>query len=215
MSIRVLVVDDHRVFAETLAAALGGNSDISVVGVATTAGEGADRAAELRPDVALLDLQLPDFDGVELSRRLRSASPGTRVVILTGSTDASFFPKAMAAGASGYLLKDASLSEVTDAVRRAHAGQVVVPERVVGRLADVRVPEVGPGADLTKRELDVLRLLSEGSDPNTIAKSLGITWHTARSYVKSVLSKLDAHSQLEAVAKATRLGILAPREPGT
>lgn len=211
--ISVLLVDDHAVLTETLAASLAETPDISVAATASTAAEGLDHAGKLKPDVALLDLGLPDFDGIELARRVRAASPATRVIILTGNNDVSLFPRAMAAGACGYLQKDSSLGDVTDAIRRAHAGQVVVPERVLGGLWEVRTPERGFGADLTKRELDVLRLLGEGTDLRAIGRALGITWHTARSYVKSVLMKLDAHSQLEAVAKANRAGILKVREP--
>lgn len=211
MTINVLLVDDHTVFVETLAASLRTNPDITVVGVATTATEGRAKAAELRPDVALVDLSMPDFDGIELSRQLRSASPSTKVVILTGNTEPSPFPQAMAAGAFGYLIKDSSLGEVTEAIRRAHAGQVVVPDRVV-ELVEARAPAKGLGSALTKRELEVLVLLGEGNDVRHIAKTLGVTWSTVRSYVKSVLLKLHAHTQLEAVAKATRLGILSVRE---
>lgn len=208
MTINLLLVDDHQVFAETLAATLGTQSDISIVGVAHTATEGREKAGALRPDVALVDVTLPDFDGIELSRQLRSVSPETRIVILTGNTEPSLFPKAMAAGACGFLIKDSSLNDVTDAIRKAHAGQVVVPESLVGRLAKARAPSDGVGADLTKRELEMLSMLAQGSDLRAIAKALGITWNTARSYVKAILSKLDAHSQLEAVATATRLGIV-------
>jgi DNA-binding NarL/FixJ family response regulator len=210
--IGVLLVDDHTVFAETLAAALTTNADLSILGIANTATEGLEKATALKPDVALLDVQLPDFDGVELARRVLAASPATKVVMLTGNMDPTLFPRAMAAGACGYLIKDSSLGDVTDAIRRAFAGQVVVPEKAVSRLMEARAPEKGVGADLTDRELEVLSLLAEGSDAKGIAKSLGITWHTARSYVKAVLMKLDAHSQLEAVAKATRLGIVGRGE---
>ena len=208
MTIGVLLVDDHTVFAETLAAALKTNSDIAILGVANTSTDGLEKATALKPDVALLDVMLPDYDGIELARRVRTASPGTRVVMLTGETDPALFAKAMAAGACGYLIKESSLGDVTDAVRRAYAGQVVVPEKAVTRLTQAHAPAKGPGSDLTERELEVLGLLTQGKDAKMIAKAMGITWHTARSYLKSVLMKLDAHSQLEAVAVATRLGIV-------
>lgn len=210
MTMRVLLVDDHAVFVETLAVSLGARDDVEVVAVTTNAADASERAAALRPDLALVDISLPDTDGIELCRQLRRLSPATRVIMLTGSTDPSLFPRAMDAGACGYLLKEAGLSEVVDALERAHAGQVVVPQSVMGRLLQAQAPKKGMGADLTKRELEVLALLGEGSDVRAVAKTLGITWHTARSYVKSVLTKLGARSQLEAVSKAIKIGILSP-----
>lgn len=209
MTIDVLLVDDHRVFLETLSAALSTNKDFKVVGAVGTAGEGRAEAEALKPDVALLDVALPDFDGIELAKQLRAITPDTRVIMLTGSTDPALFPKAMSAGACGYLLKESGLAQVTDAIRRAHAGEVVVPEGSVLRLTKAVSAESGLGSKLTDRELQVLSLLAGGSDAKAIARSLGITWNTARSYIKNILMSLDAHSQLEAVAVATRLGIIS------
>lgn len=211
MTISVLLVDDHTVFVETLAVALASKDGIVVAGTATTAAGGLEAAAETRPDVALVDVELPDFGGIELTRRLRFTAPSTRVIILTASSDASIFAQAMDAGACGYLVKDTALSELTESIRSAYAGQVVVPDAVIGKLLAFRPPSSGVGSDLTRRELEVLALLGEGCDMRSISKSLGITWHTARSYVKAVLTKLGAHSQLEAVAAAMRLGILSSR----
>jgi DNA-binding NarL/FixJ family response regulator len=209
--ISVLVADDHAVFAQTLAAALKALPDLEVAGVAKRADDARALVAGAPPDVAVLDVEMPGTNGIELARELRRTSPSTRVIMLTGTTDASLFAAAMDAGACGYLLKDAELTEVIDAIRRAAAGNVVVPQHVVGRLLEAKAPRKGEGADLTKRELEVLSLLAEGTDAKTLAKALGVTWHTARTYVQNVLTKLGARSQLEAVAKATKLGIIAPR----
>jgi DNA-binding NarL/FixJ family response regulator len=211
MAISVLIVDDHAVVVETLALALGRADDLEVAATAGTGEEGLARASALQPAVALVDIGLPDIGGIEVLRRLRATSPGTRVVILTGSSDPAFFAQAMEAGVSGYLTKDAGLGEVTDAIRAAHEGRVVVPEKVVGRLLGFRSAPSGLGADLTHRELQVLALLGEGCDAKRIARTLNVSWHTARSYIKNVLVKLDAHSQLEAVMTAMRLGILESR----
>lgn len=207
--IRVLIVDDHPVFVETLKAGLEA-AGLDVVGTATRAEDGHQRAQSTEPDVALLDVEMPEVDGLELARRLHRACPTARIVMLTGSKDPGAFAKAMDAGASGYLLKDASLHDVVTAVRRAAAGEVVVPEQTVHGLLRARAPGTGLGQDLTKRELEVLALLAAGSDVRAIGRALGLTWHTTRSYVKNVLAKLGASSQLEAVAKASRLGILGP-----
>jgi DNA-binding NarL/FixJ family response regulator len=211
VAISVLIVDDHAVVVDTLALALGQSGDFSVAATASTGEEGVAQAAATQPAVALVDIGLPDIGGIEVIRRLRVSSPGTKVVILTGSSDATFFAQAMEFGVSGYLTKDARLGEVADAIRAAYEGRVVVPERVVGKLLAAKPAEGGLGADLSKRELEVLALLGEGCDAKRIAGTLNISWHTARSYTKSVLVKLGAHSQLEAVMTAMRLGILESR----
>ena len=210
MSVSVLIVDDHAVFADTLGAALDALADLTVAGVAYTATAGLELAATARPDVALVDLNLPDHDGIEFARRARTVSATTKIVVLTASQDASYFSQAMEAGVSGYLTKQAGFREVADAIAAAHEGRVVVPVSVMERLLAASAPTQGAGSDLTPRELEVLALLGRGYDAKRAATTLGVTWHTCRSYIKNVLFKLDAHSALEAVRKATRLGILSP-----
>ncbi|MEY2472947.1 MAG: hypothetical protein QOK28_2276 [Actinomycetota bacterium] len=208
MTISVLLVDDHNIFAQTLSAALGAIDGFSVAGLAQTGREGLELATSLRPSVALVDLGLPDYNGVELARQLREACPDTRVVVLTGSLDLTFFSEAMDAGASGYLTKESRLEDVTDAITAAHDGRVVVPASVMERLLAAKAPTTGLGADLTPRELEVLSLMGRGYDAKQIASTLSISWHTSRSYIKNILLKLDSHSALQAVSVATRLGIL-------
>jgi DNA-binding NarL/FixJ family response regulator len=208
VTVSVLVVDDHRVFAQTLAAALGAAPELDVAGVAASGSEALDLAAMTKPDVALIDLGLPDVGGVELARRLRDDSPATRVVVLTASQDIAFFTAAMEAGVSGYLTKQSDFTEVIDAIIAAHDGRVVVPASVMEQLLAARAPTEGLGSDLTPRELEVLALLGRGYDAKRVASTLGISWHTSRSYTKNILTKLQAHSALEAVSKATRLGIV-------
>jgi DNA-binding NarL/FixJ family response regulator len=210
VSISVLVVDDHVVFAETLGAALKSVPDIDVVGTASTGADAVIQARDTTPDVALVDMLLGDQTGIELARQHGDVSPGTRIVILTASQDIAHYTEAMAAGVSGYLTKQAAFPEVTAAITAAHEGRVVVPSSVMERLLAAKAPTEGLGADLTPRELDVLALLGRGYDAKRAATTLGIRWHTCRSYIKNVLYKLDAHSALEAVRKATRLGILTP-----
>jgi DNA-binding NarL/FixJ family response regulator len=210
MPVTVLIVDDHVVFAETLGAALGALSEFSVNGVATNAKDALAQAEEMQPDVALVDLLLPDSNGIDVARSLRKVSPATRVVVLTASQDVSYFTEAMEAGVSGYLTKQAAFPEVAEAITAAHEGRVVVPASVMERLLAATAPKKGIGSDLTPRELEVLVLLGRGYDAKRAAVALGITWHTCRSYIKNVLFKLDAHTMLEAVRKATRIGILAP-----
>jgi len=208
VTISVLLVDDHNIFAQTLAAALGAMDGFSVAGIAKTGADGLASARSSAPNVALVDLGLPDFSGVELARQLRDTCPDTRVVVLTGSLDLTFFTEAMEAGASGYLTKESSLDDVIDAITSAHEGRVVVPASVMERLLAAKAPDSGLGADLTPRELEVLSLMGRGYDAKQVASTLGISWHTSRSYTKNILLKLDAHSALQAVSVATRLGIL-------
>lgn len=212
VTISVLLVDDHNVFAQTLAAALSAMEGFEVVGVTQSGAEGLACASTLSPDVALVDLGLPDFGGCELARRLREDCPDTRVVVLTGSLDLEFFSEAMEAGASGYLTKQSGLDDVREAIKAAHEGRVVVPASVMERLLAAKAPAAGLGSDLTPRELEVLSLMGRGYDAKQVANTLGISWHTSRSYTKNILLKLDAHSTLQAVSRAARLGILAHDE---
>jgi DNA-binding NarL/FixJ family response regulator len=119
----------------------------------------------------------------------------------------------MEAGASGYLTKQSGLDDVRDAITAAHEGRVVVPASVMERLLAAKAPSAGLGADLTPRELEVLSLMGRGYDAKQVAATLGISWHTSRSYTKNILLKLDAHSALQAVSVATKLGIIAHDEP--
>jgi DNA-binding NarL/FixJ family response regulator len=209
--IRVLVVDHHQTFAELLGLALAGQPDLSYVGHATTGAEATRLVGELRPDVVLMDVDLPDCDGIATTEQLRIDHPGTRIVVLTASTELTLVGRAAAAGASGVLTRNGALGDVLNAVYTAHGGGMTVSSRLLAGL--LRNPPQKPAGavvagGLTGREHDVLRLMGEGLDTRAITRRLGISVHTCRGYVKSVLAKLEVHSQLEAVAVATRRGLL-------
>ncbi|MDT4995282.1 MAG: hypothetical protein QOH97_5174 [Actinoplanes sp.] len=209
--ITVLVVDGHQTFAELLGVALRGQPDLRYVGHARNGEQALRLAAELRPDVILLDPELPDADGIAIAEMLRHRQPDTRVVILTASSEATLVGRATAAGAAGFLSKNGALGDVLHAVHTAHGGGMTVSTDILARLLRSTSPVVGPrGGGLTAREHEVLSLMGSGLDPRAIARRLGISVHTCRGYVKAVLAKLDAHSQLEAVAVATRRGLLQP-----
>lgn len=209
---RVLCVDDSRTFRELLEVALGVEPDIEPVGYAFDV-EGAVRfLTHTSADVVLMDYDMPGADGIEGVRRIKHSFPGTRVIVLTGYAALDVLVRAASAGADGFLAKDSPLRELVDAIRNPSDGlelgsgaMAAVRERVGdrgrldGRRWDPR---------LTERERDVLGLLAEGLDPQSIARHLGITVHTSRGYVRNVLGKLGAHSQLEAVITAARAGII-------
>jgi DNA-binding NarL/FixJ family response regulator len=209
--ITVLVVDGHQTFAELLGVALRGQPDLRYVGHARNGEQALRLASELRPDVILLDPELPDADGIAIAEMLRHRQPDTRVVILTASSEAALVGRATAAGAAGFLSKNGALGDVLHAVHTAHGGGMTVSTDILARLLRSTTPVVGPrGGGLTAREHEVLELMGSGLDPRAIARRLGISVHTCRGYVKAVLAKLDAHSQLEAVAVATRRGLIQP-----
>jgi DNA-binding NarL/FixJ family response regulator len=213
--ITVLVVDDHQTFAELLAIALQAEQSLSCIGHARTSAEARELVSRLRPDVVLMDVQLPDLDGISTTERLVAEYPQLRVVVLTAHAEPTLVARATVAGACGFLPKDGALRDVLQALRTAHRGGMVVPAHLLTGALDAgaqRSAGSTPASVLTCREQDVLRLMAEGLDARAIAGELGISVHTCRGYVKSILSKLDAHSQLEAVMKAIRIGLLAPVE---
>ena len=210
-AISVLVVDAHQTFAELLGHALAGQPDLEYVGHALTGAEAIRLAAELRPNVILLDPDLSDGDGIAIAELIHHRQPDTRVVILTASDESSLVSRATAAGAAGFLSKNGALGDVLNALRTAHGGGMTVSTDILARLLRSTSPVVGPrGGGLTVREDEVLQLMAAGLDARAIARRLGISLHTCRGYVKAVLAKLGAHSQLEAVAIATRRGLLRP-----
>jgi len=212
---RVLVVDDHRTFAELLMMALDAEPDLECVGRASTAQEAYRLVDELSPDLVVMDVQMPDIDGIEATRRLIAKRPDLRVVMLTAHTDPSYLVRAAAAGACAFLPKDGGLEEMLATLRSARHGMLVLQPDQLAALAAHRDPApqavTGNGNPLTPREREVLELMAEGLDPRSISRLLGISLNTSRGHVKSLLSKLHAHTQLEAVVNARRLGILRER----
>ena len=213
--VRVMLVDDHRMFAESLARLLGEEPDIEVVGVAGGPVEAEALAAREVPDVVLVDYALPDQDGVALTRRLKAQRPETLVVMLTGSPEDRIVLAAIEAGCSGFLTKDRAAAEVTGAIRAVAAGEALISPGMLARLLPQLSrngrgpgPDHLPGGGLTAREREVLDLLAEGLSNRVIADRLFLSVNTVRNYVQSILTKLDAHSKLEAVSSAARAGLI-------
>ncbi len=199
--IRVLVVDDHRMFAESLVRVLGDEPDIEVTGVAVSAADATAQLPGAHADVCVLDYQLPDRDGAATIGELRRLVPGLRVVMLTGLAQDHTARAAYEAGCSAFVTKDRAAHDLVDAVRAAHAGLT----------APAPGPAKSSAADrfgLTPREREVLRLLAEGSSTDDIMARLFVSRNTVRTHVQKVIGKLGAHSKLEAVAVARREGIV-------
>jgi DNA-binding NarL/FixJ family response regulator len=211
-SVRVVIVDDHLVVAEALAAALGSHPDIEVLGIAPNGREGVTLIENLRPDVGLVDFRLPDMSGSELIRQLNSLGGSCRFVVLTGTGLDRALLEAVEAGAVGFVTKDQRFEEVLDAVLAAAAGEVRFPPALLARV----LPELRRGTNstwrLTTRERSVLQHLAHGRSNAEIAEALSITTNTVRNHVANILMKLEARSRGEAVAIASREGLVSAED---
>ncbi len=208
---RVLVIDDHRSFAELLAYALSSEPDLECVGVAHDAAVGAALAAELRPDVVVVDIELARENGLNAARRIREIVPTAIIAVITAHRDPEWIVRASQAGATAFVPKNGSLEEMLDVLRRAGAhGMLVAPSAFGGPPGPAASPASARPVvpDLTPREREVLACLGRGMAPKAIARMLGISVNTTRGYVKSILSKLQVRSQLEAVVKAQETGLI-------
>jgi DNA-binding NarL/FixJ family response regulator len=208
--IRILVADDHPVVRDGLVAILATQPDFAVIGEAGTGAEAVERARELQPDVMLLDLEMPELDGVEVLRRLSQSNPEVRVIVFTAFDTDERILGAVQAGAQGYLLKGAPRKELFDAVRVVHAGgsllQPVVASKLLRQVShSTQVNEV---ETLTLRELEVLRLVAQGLQNKEIAAALVISERTVKFHVSSIMSKLGAGNRTEAVRLATQQGLI-------
>jgi DNA-binding NarL/FixJ family response regulator len=221
VTVRVLLVDDQALFREALAVLLGvrreNEEDIEVVGEAGNGAEALERAAELRPDVVLMDLRMPVLDGVAAIRRLRAEQPGVRVIALTTFDDDEDVFAALRAGAVGYLLKDVSSAKLVEAVLAAARDEAVlqpsVAAKVVAQFAQLPVREEVPRPQplvvpLSERELEVLRLLANGRSNKEIAAGLFLAEGTVKNHVTNVLAKLNARDRTQAALRARGLGLL-------
>jgi DNA-binding NarL/FixJ family response regulator len=206
--ITVLLVDDHEMVAESFRRVLAAGSDIEIIGVAGTAADALAIAVDQRPDVILMDYVLPDANGATAAREILARLPDAKILILTGSEDSTALTAAVEAGCVGYLEKTSALDKLVAAVHAAAAGEVVLSPDDLGRVATRRDAAGVGAARLTPRELEILDLLGEGLSNQAIADRLTLSINTVRTHVQTVLTKLSAHSKLEAVAIATRKGLL-------
>jgi DNA-binding NarL/FixJ family response regulator len=210
-TIRVLVVDDHQVLADSLVRVLAAEPDIEPVGVAPTLARAMAMVAENHPDIVLLDHSLPDGEGADAVGPLLDAQPGLYVVMLTASTSDRVLGAAMEAGAAGFISKSSGLDELVGAVRSAARGDAVVSPQLLGRLLTrMRRDAQGVGHDLTEREREILSLLAKGLTNVAISEQLFLSVHTVRNHIANLSAKLGAHSKLEALSIAVREGLVEP-----
>jgi DNA-binding NarL/FixJ family response regulator len=202
-SIRVLVVDDHLVLREGVMSILGGETDIVVVGAAENGAEGVQAFGNLRPDVVLLDLQMPVMGGIEALLEMRKRAPHARVIVLTTYEGDAQAVRALKAGAFGYLLKSSLRKELVDAIRAVHAGRRYVLAEVAQEIAVHSAEE-----PLSERELSVLQLVAAGKANKAIAHDLSLAEDTVKAHLRSIFSKLDVSDRTQAVTTALRRGII-------
>jgi DNA-binding NarL/FixJ family response regulator len=207
--IRVLLVDDHALLRAGLTRLLEAHDDVEVVAEAADGETGAALAAELGPDVALVDLAMPGEDGIQATGQILAASPGTRVVILTAFSDRRQILGALDAGAVGYLLKDAAPDELLDGVRAAARGEAPLAPQAAAAVSSRGEP--GEGGTLTPREREVLKLIAEGLPNKQIARALGISEKTVKAHLTKIYGAIGVTDRTAAALWAHRNGVAAVR----
>jgi DNA-binding NarL/FixJ family response regulator len=208
--LRVLVVEDHPLFRKGVVSLLETVPDVEVTGTAASGEEAVERAAELRPDLVLMDLQLPGISGIEATRAIVAADPSVRILVLSLFEDDDSVFLALRAGARGYVLKDADEEELVGAIRAVARGEAVFGEAVAGRVlaffaAPRPVPKVFPA--LTDREREILELIARGHPNPSIARKLSLSPKTVANYVSAIFAKLQVADRAEAMIRAREAGL--------
>jgi DNA-binding NarL/FixJ family response regulator len=206
--IRLVVVDDHPVVRQGLIAMLRWEPELEIVGEAADGHDAVRQILDCRPDVVLLDLRLPGLSGVEVMREVRPRAPEVRFLVLTTYDSEIYIAPALAAGARGYLLKDATIDELMHGVRSVMAGRVALEPSVAERLLD-HMTDTDSGGDLSERELEVLGLLVDGSSNRAIAQRLHLSENTVKAHISHIFTKLGAQSRTEAVTVALHRGLVS------
>jgi DNA-binding NarL/FixJ family response regulator len=201
--IRILTVDDHPLLRKGIAALVNAESDLKLVAEASNGSEAIVAFRSHLPDVTLMDLQMPEVDGIDAIERIRAEFPGARIIVLTTYSGDTQVLRALRAGARGYILKGHVHRELLDAIRAVHAGQKRIPPEIAAELADHATDDA-----LTEREIDVLRLIGAGNSNKQIADQLSIGEATVKSHVSSILSKLGANDRAHSVTIGLKRGII-------
>lgn len=209
--IRVLIADDHTIFRSGLNMLLSSQPDIEVVGEATDGLESIRAAARLRPDVILMDIGMPNLNGIEATRQIRQQVPGAEVLVLTMHRSDEYFFQMLEAGASGYILKGAETQDLINAVRTVAQGEVFLYPSLAGKLVKEYLKQInleGEGPSLSDRERQILRLIAEGFTSGEIAERLVISTSTVHSHRTNIMHKLELKSRHELVRYARQRGLL-------
>ncbi len=211
MPTTVLLADDHAVVRDGLRALLEDGHDLQIIGVAGNGREAVSEAHRLHPDVVIMDIAMPDLDGVEATRRIVERCPDTRVVILSMYLSAEHIHRALQAGAQGYVLKESAGDEVVEAIRAVRAGKRYLSHRITETVIDDYLREgdkVSPLDSLSLRERDVLQMVVEGRTNAVIAQSLSLSPKTVETYRARIMRKLKVHDTVELVKFAMRHGLI-------
>lgn len=206
--IRVLIVDDHAVVRSGLSAFLMAYDDLELVGDASNGREAIQICTQMKPDVVLMDLVMPEMDGATATKHIRETCPETQVIALTSFREDELVQGALRSGAIGYLLKNISADDLANAIRAAHQGKPTLAPEAAQVLIHATMQPTTHGMDLTERERDVLALMVEGLNNNQIAERLVVSRSTVKFHVSSILSKLCAASRTEAVSMALQQHLL-------
>lgn len=208
MTTRLLLADDHRMLRETLKKSML-DEGFEVVAEASDGQEAVALALEHRPDLVLMDVTMPEMDGVEATRRIHDEAPDIRIVMLTMHADQDIIAAAIRAGAVGYLVKDCSFEEVAETVRQAMSADTdVSPQVAATMLAEAQNLTIDGDSVITKREIEVLQLIADGCSTPEVAESLYISQKTVKNHLASIYAKLDARDRTQAVLQAVRMGIV-------
>ncbi|MDA8340700.1 MAG: response regulator transcription factor [Actinomycetota bacterium] len=211
--VSVVVVEDHALVADGLLALLAEEASVRVVASASTAAEALALVEEARPQVVLMDVRLPDADGIDVAVRIKTNWPDVEIVVLTGLMDDTTLSRAVEAGCSGFLTKNQRIEDVVDAIVLAARGETTIAAgdlaRVLSRMTRHPRPRIGVRPRLSDREAEVLGLLAAGMSTEGMAERLSLSPHTVRNHVRNILTKLGAHSKLEALSVAVRSGLVS------
>lgn len=210
-TINVMLVDDQTIIRDGIRSILETNKDISVVGEAGNGKDAYEKTSELKPNIILMDIRMPEMDGVEATRRIKKDFPETVIIVLTTFDDDEYIIKAMTYGASGYLLKDIGSEKLVQAIRDGMSGNIILPGRVAAKITSRLSQSNSPDSDVTiedftEREIEIIRLMTRGKSNKEIAESLYLSVGTVKNYISQIYLKIDVNDRANAVLIFKKMG---------